>query len=272
MTAHVTNVEIPRDRWLRPLVIPPGGGNPTPYTRVSTLAKTLDEQSGLIAWKARKTAEGLVRRPDLLTRVAGTLAKGDADADRATKSALNKVCEEACEAAGASRGSSAGTGFHELTEALDRGQPPLFVTAEDQARLDAYAAATEGYEPLDIECFVVNDTVMAAGTFDRLYRCPDGRVRTADLKTGKSEVDYPASTTIQIAVYANGQRYDPATGDRSPLHPDLDLTTGLLIHLPATGGCQVVPLDIEAGWRAARVAAEVYQIRKWRAADWKRVQ
>ena len=53
-------------------------------------------------------------------------------------------------------------------------------------RLDAYREATQGFEVLDIECFVVNDELQAAGTFDRLYRCPDGRVRVADLKTGKS--------------------------------------------------------------------------------------
>ena len=33
--------EIPRDRWDRPLIIPPNGGQPVAYTRVSTLAKAL---------------------------------------------------------------------------------------------------------------------------------------------------------------------------------------------------------------------------------------
>ena len=60
---------------------------------------------------------------------------------------------------------------------------------------------------------------------------------------------------MPIAVYAHGHRYDGET--RSPPHPDLDLTTGLLIHLPPpTKGekprYDVVPLDLERGWRAAQ--------------------
>ena len=260
--------EIPRDRWKRPLIIPPGGGNPAPYTRVSTLAKTLDDLNQLMAWKQRKTAEGLLRRPDLLTRIAGAVANGDPDTDWPTKRALNDICREATEAAGAGKGASAGTGLHALTEAIDRGEEPLFVPPADLDRLDDYRIATNPYDVLDIETFVVNDEVCSAGTFDRLLLCPDGRVRVADLKTGKSEKAYPLSTATQIAIYAHGKRYDPETGDRWALHPELDLTTGLLIHLPATGGCEVVPLDLDKGWLAAQLAASVHHdVRKWRAPD-----
>jgi hypothetical protein len=260
--------EIPRDRWKRPLIIPPDGGDPVPYTRVSTLAKALDDLSQLMAWKQRKTAEGLVRRPDLLTRVAGALANGDPDTDWPTKRDLNAICTEATEAAGASKGSSAGTGFHALTEAIDRGEEPLFVPPADVPRLDAYREATAPYKVLDIETFVVCDGVQAAGTFDRLLLCPDGKVRVADLKSGKSEAAYPLATTVQIATYAHGFRYDPASGERTALHADLDPTTGLLIHLPPTGGCEVIPLDLTKGWRAAQAAHFVHHtVRRWKAAD-----
>ena len=264
----VTTTEIPRDRWKRPLIVPPEGGEPIAYTRVSTLAKALDDQSGLMAWKQRKTAEGLVRRADLLTRVAGALANGDPDTDWPTKRDLNSICSQAVEAAGASKGSSAGTGLHALTEAIDRGDEPAFVPEADKPRLDAYRAALDGYTALDIETFVVNDTVRAAGTFDRLLLCPDGMARVADLKTGKSEADYPLATTMQLAIYGNGLRYDPGTGDRAPLHHPLDLSVGLLIHMPPSGGCRIIPLDIRRGWQAARLAAEVHHdVRKWKADD-----
>lgn len=268
MTTEAALTEVPRDRWKRPLIVPPGGGEPVPYTRVSTLAKALDKGDGLIAWKARKTAEGLVRRADLLTRVAGAIANGDPDADWPTKKALNGVVEEACEAAGATAGRSSGTGLHALTEAVDRGEWPLFISDADETRLRAYEIATAGFEALDAETFVVCDDLTAAGSFDRLWRCPDGRVRVGDLKSGKSERDYPLSTAMQLALYAHGLRYDPETGRRAALHPDLDLTTGLLIHLPATGGCAVVPLDIERGWEAAQLADTVHhRVRKWKADD-----
>lgn len=258
--------DILRDRWDRPLIVPPEGGKPTAYTRVSKLAKALDDQTLLMLWKQRKVLEGVIRRPDLLTRAAGVLAKGDPDTDQKTKSALNAICNEATEAAGANRGSSAGTGFHDLTEAIDLGNEPLFIPEADKARLNAYKYATRDLEVLDVETFIVNDEVTAAGTFDRLVRCPDGKVRVADLKSGKSENEYPLATTIQIATYANGLRY--VDGERTPLHPDLDLTVGLLLHMPPSGGCEVIPLDLERGWRAAKIAAVIHHdIRKWKKKD-----
>ena len=123
MTAELT--EIARDRWGRPLIVPPNGGEPTGYTRVSTLAKALDDLNNLMAWKCRKTAEGLIRRPDLLTLVSGAIANGDPDSDWPTKRALNAAVDQAMEAAGSSKGATAGTGFHSLTEAIDRGNEPL---------------------------------------------------------------------------------------------------------------------------------------------------
>jgi hypothetical protein len=257
--------DIQRDRWDRPLIKPVGGGEPTGYTRVSTLAKALDDLSNLMTWGERKTAEGLLRRPDLMTRLSGVLANGNPDTDKQTKYFLNNICKEAKEAAGASTGASAGTGFHSLTEAIDRGTEPLFVGEADRVRLDAYRAATAHLEMLDIECFIVNDTVKAAGTFDRLVRLPDGGVIVADLKSGKSEAAYPFSTTVQIATYANGSRYDVETGDRSPIHPDLDTTRGLLIHMPPSGGCALYLLDLQVGWQAAQLATEVRGFRALRA-------
>lgn len=267
MTTTTDAPEVHRDRWGRPLITPPGGGEPVPYTRVSTLAKALDDQRNLIDWKARKTAEGLVRRPDLLTRTAGALANGDPDTDWPTKKALNAVVREATEAAGSSRGASAGTGFHALTEAIDRGLEVLHVPAADRERLDQYREAMRGVEVLDVELFVVNDTLRAAGTLDRLMRLPDGRVVVGDLKSGKSEAAYPLATTTQVAIYATGSRYDVATGERTPLHPDLDLSTGVLIHMPPSGGCTLLELNLERGVEAARLAARVRGVRDLKAGD-----
>ena len=265
--------EIARDRWQRPLIVPPEGGKPVAYTRVSTLSKTLDDLNQLMLWRQRKTAEGLLRRPDLLTRLSGAIANGDPDNDWPTKKDLNRICSEAVEAAGASKGASAGTGLHALTEAVDRGEHPEFVGAEDRSRLSAYMKAMAGYTPLDAETFVVCDELQAAGTFDRLWLCPDGMVRVGDLKTGKSEPQYPLATAMQLAIYANGSRYDADTGAREPLHDDLDLSTGLLVHMPAVGGCEVYPLDIGKGWMAAVTASVVHgDIRRWKPEDLIRAQ
>jgi hypothetical protein len=255
--------EIVRDRWERPLIQPVGGGEPYGYTRPSTLAKSLEDLSNLMLWKQRKTAQGLLMRPDLMTRVAGVIAKGkgDSETDYKTKQALNAICAEATEAAGASVGSSAGTGFHEFTEALDEGLDPQYITEADRQRVEAYRYATRNLEPLEAEVFVVNDIVHSAGTFDRLWRLPDGRVVVGDLKSGKSEAAYPLATTIQIAVYANGKKYDPKTGERFDIHPDLDPKVGLLVHMPPSGGCELYELDLILGWKAAWVAMQAREIR-----------
>jgi hypothetical protein len=229
------------------------------------MAKALDDLNNLMAWKQRKTAQGLLVRPDLITRTAGALANGDPDSDRETKRALDAICREATEAAGASSGASTGTGLHSLTEAIDRGEEPLFVPAEDQTRLAAYRIATQDLTPVDAEVFIVNDELRVAGSFDRTWLCLDGRVRVGDLKTGRSDPEYPLAVAVQLALYANGKRYDPETGERTPIDPRLDPRTGLLIHLPASGGCRVVPLDLDKGWHAALVAVEAYRVRRWSA-------
>lgn len=263
-------IEVPRDRWGRPLIIPADGGKPVPYVRASTMAKALDDTSNLMLWKQRVTAVGLAKSPHLRARLAGLVAKHFDPIGGDGKRDLSELVEEAAEAGGASDAASMGTGLHSLTEAVDAGTPisELLVDDQTQGRLVEYADATSGLEVLDVETFVVNDTVQAAGTFDRLVRLPDGRVVVADLKTGAHDANYPLGVATQIAVYANGLRYDPATGERGVLHADLDVSMGLLIHLPQKGaGCDLYALDLVKGWEAALEARRVYDIRKWKAAD-----
>jgi hypothetical protein len=59
-------VEIERDRYGRPLIIPESGGKPVAYTRATTIANSLDDGTALTAWKMRMAAIGLTVRNDLL--------------------------------------------------------------------------------------------------------------------------------------------------------------------------------------------------------------
>lgn len=268
----VDPVSIPRDRWDRPLIIPVGGGVvPVPYTRVSTMAKALDDTTNLTAWKLRTVAVGLARRPDLRARVAGVIASFPDDPVADGKRDLAGILADASEAGGASRAASMGTAWHDLTAAVDLGADPddlEGVDADLARRLREYMEATALLDVLAVERFVVVDDLMAAGTLDRLYRLPDGRVVVGDVKTGSSDPAYPLSVCVQVATYAHGSSYNPNTGARAPLHPDLDPTTGLLIHLPQRGkGCRVYELDLTAGWEAARTAAQVRAVRRLRADD-----
>lgn len=248
MTAStITTVapEVNRDHWGRPLITPPDGGKAKPYTRATTLAGTLDNLYGLMGWKQRQTALGLAAREDLLTAVA---------AHANDKKRLDEICEQALEASKSSAAATMGTAIHALSEKVDRGEelPPL--PAATAADLEAYRRATADLEPVLIEQMVVLDDLQVAGTPDRIVRCPDGVVRIADLKTGN--VTFAAQKiAIQLALYAHGQVYDVATGERTPLPEGLDLETAIVIHLPAgSGTCEQVDVDIAAGWEAVEYA------------------
>ncbi len=251
----MTPIDIRRDRWGRPLLPPPGGGPLTPHTRVSTLAKTLDDQTGLGKWKQRQTVLGLAARADLWALAKAT--------GREDKAALNQLCEDAMQAAASSAGANLGTALHSFTEAIDAGlhvDPPSELAAD----LTAYQRIMKELclQSVEQELFVVNDELTCAGTLDKLVRLPSGAVVVADTKTGQDADRYPHSAAIQIAVYAHSQRINLDTGQRAPLHPDLDPTIGLMIHLPAgRGRAAILKLDLRQAWSWAQMCVE---IREWR--------
>ena len=243
-------VDIPRDRWGRPLIAPEGGGKPIPYTRVSTLAKALDDKTALTKWKQRQVVIGMGARPDLM-QVAQSV-KGD---DRK----IDEVVESAMAAAESERAANLGTALHALSESVDTGADIESLPEFAREDMRAYRAALSHCSIVAAEMFVVCDELQAAGTFDRLVTLPDGRTVVADLKTGKHEPRYPQGATQQIAIYSRGHLYDHEKGRVGHL-PSLgiDQEVGLLIHLPAgTGTCDLYLLDLNVGWSLAQVSVAV---------------
>lgn len=257
MTIEFTHpqVDIPRDRWGRPLITPVEGGKPVAYTRVSTLAKELGSKEGLTKWLQRQVVIGLSLRPDLVDMAAA--CRGD-------DKRLDEVVKTAMTAAESEKAANIGTALHALSERIDEGVPMDEIPEHHRADMAAYKKATEPLTVLAKEMFVVTDEVQAAGTFDRLVRLPDGRVVVADLKTGKWENRYPHATATQIAIYAHGHLYHPEQGRIGHL-PQLgiDTTTGVLIHLPAgSGECRLYLLDLTVGWSLAQAAVAVRTVLK----------
>lgn len=243
---------IPRDQWGRPLVVPPDGGKPVGYTRVTTFVDALPDKHSLDKWKQRMVAIGLADRPDLLLSVA---------AHRSDKDALNTIVEKALEAAKATASATVGTATHALAEQLDRGQRLGVVPAEAQADLDAYRAATAILDMVEIEQFGVCDELKVAGTCDRVVRWY-GRYLIADLKTGS--LDYAGlAIAQQLALYARCVPYDPARHTRTPRPYPIDQNLALVIHLPAGAGrCHLFSVPIDQGWQAVQCSA---QVRRWRS-------
>ena len=251
MSITTVPTSVGRDRWGRPLVVPPGGGKAKAYTRATTVAETLDERWALEKWKCRMSVLGVAERPDLLLAVS---------AHRDDKRELDRICDKAMEAAKSSAGATTGTALHALSELVDRGQdlPPLPESAKGD--LEAYRMATAALQVKAIEQFVVLDDCEVGGTLDRLVEC-EGRNYIADLKTGSTVNFSMGAIAIQLALYSRGMAYDPATGQRTPL--DVDQEWAIVIHLPSgTGRCELRWVNIAHGWEAAQLALRVRAYRK----------
>lgn len=251
----------------RPLIIPIAGGKPTPYTRSSTFARALEDGAALVTWKQQMLLKGVLANPDLVP-------EGFDPMDYRT---AVPVIEVLMDAAGARDAANFGTACHNLAWLLDFTDEHLAgvynLEPPHLEWLDRYAELTKDLQMVEGEVFAVNDAYQCAGTMDRLVRLPDGRVVTADIKAGAAL--HPQSFAVQVAVYATSQRYDPVTGARTLLHPDLDPTVGLIIHVPqekkgVIGPASLIGLDLTKGLELASLAL---QVRKSRAArvvtDWR---
>lgn len=246
--------EIPRDGYGRPKVMPADGGTRRiACQRVTTFVGVLENMYNIQQWEARKIAEGMGRRPDLVLAAAA--------ADPEDKKAFQEIASKAKEHALGSAAATTGTALHSLTERVDSGQPLGEVPLEATHDIYAYQRATKEIEHLAIEQFRVYDDWKIAGTADRVIRYR-GRVYIADIKTGGIEFGQ-GKIAMQLAMYARSTPYDIETDTRFEFAPGLDLTRGLVIHLPAgEAECQLVWVDIEKGWEACQLAKEVWAWRK----------
>jgi len=261
-----------RDRWGRYLITPPNGTKPIGYTRVTTVAKTLDDGGGLLPWKATATIVGALRRPGLHSRWQALLAEhpdpwyGGDD----SKALCKKLVEECAEAGGSSDRADTGTALHSLTELYDCGKlDPATLLDSAKADIEAYAAAmrTAGIvvDPQYVECLVILDEHQVAGTVDRIIKLADGRWVIADVKTG-ADLRYSwRSIAVQLAAYANADALYIQDGHRRLPMPPVDKTVGIVMHLPAgEGRCTLHEVDLVAGWRAFNASMWT---RSWRKND-----
>lgn len=247
-----------RDRYGRPLIVPPGGGKPIAYTRCTTYVGALDETYNLSKWQQRMVAQGLAARPDLMLAVSALPLNGNMT--REHKAELNRLCEQAMEAAQAHAAATVGTALHALAERHDRGEDLGPIPEQYRPDIDAYIRETKHLEMVQIETFGVHDELRVGGTWDRIVKV-DGQHYIADLKTGSIEWGI-GKIAMQLSVYSRCQAYDPDTGQRTPL-PNVHQDRALIIHLPAgKGEASLAWVDIAAGWQAVDLAT---QVRAWRA-------
>ncbi|GAA0627424.1 hypothetical protein HPO96_37045 [Kribbella sandramycini] len=287
--------ELPRDRWGRPLITPPEGGEPIAYTRCTTFVGCLEDTYHLGLWQLRMAVLGMSRRKDLILAASAI----DDPTDQYQKRKLNDIAKAAKDAAAGDAAANTGTAIHSLTERIDKGEGlGEFIPEEYLPDLKAYADITNGLEFLGIEGFCVRDDLRVGGTYDRILgfteefldvyhtkhgdvlrypgRDAEGRLVPnagdpvqpgdaviGDVKTG--HVDLGAGKiAMQLGVYANSEDYDHSLGARSPLPGNPSKDWGVVIHLPAgTGTARLLWFDIRAGFEAASsLAVGVHAWRK----------
>lgn len=250
---------VERDRWGRPLIVPPGGGGKIGYTRCTTFVKALEgDTSALALWKQRMTAQGLAARPDLMMAVA---TAGDGSTTE-SKKALNKLVEQAAEAAAASGAATIGTALHKFTERIDKALPLGVVPAQFVPDLAAYEKVTRQLKAVQVEQFGVFDPLQVAGTWDRLNEYQGG-LYIGDVKTGRVDDLSIGKIAMQLSIYAHCDLYDPRTGQRTP-QPEVNKERAIIISLPAgTGTAELFWVDIAAGWKAVQIAAPARRWQGW---------
>lgn len=240
-------------------------------TRATTVAHALDDQSGLDRWKTRQVVRGLVEmnrdRPDALDEYLSI----DLDADmRDVGRSLDEVVGAAQDIAGSSYGAELGTAIHAWTEAVERDG----VSLEDvpgQFRpyvgpyLEELAKAGVVSEPGMVERIVSSDRWESAGTFDRLYRLPDGTLAIGDVKTSKvSSLNYSwLGWACQFAIYAGADRMLTVDGSGYEPMPEVRQDLAVVAHIPSDqpGRCSLITVDLAMGREALEAAATVRNLR-----------
>lgn len=285
----MTDYLVERDGFGRPLLYPPEGGKKVAYTRPSTMAKWLDDKSGLINWTAAMAMIGMAQSKSVQARVSAIVARGEGYTEN--RGAFKELVEVATNVAKVRERADYGTAIHEFAELVDSGTLDWgYVPESLKGPLDAYREATECLSVLDSEVFVVidekvgNRKLRGAGSLDRVVQHPELGVVIADLKTGAKEPQYPLGVMTQVAIYSRGQRYrddsfpgsppfedgEPnadGTAWRKTIHPDLNESTGLLIHCPLekVGNkfeCGLYALNLEKGWEALLLGFQVQTTRR----------
>lgn len=188
--------DIHRDRFGRPVI------DGRSRTRVSTLAGTLEDQGGLITWKAGMALKGATETHLRQARMGEP---------------IGPIVEDAATRGGAMDAATEGTMAHEhcLTYLADPDAfDPTPLDARQGAMVAAFAEAVDqaGLRYVHHEQFVVASGW--AGTYDLALADDEGRVYLADIKTGAKEWDakYPMKVATQLAAYAAGTRYCPVSG------------------------------------------------------------
>lgn len=264
------------------------------YQRPSDLSGNLDTKENLRPYQQCQAVTGMMLDKSIAVQFKSLVSEFGIFVWDKAKDDVKQLLRDAKRAGGDEFKPNMGAGFHNYCHLRDIGAEVGLPTPEFEPWLDCYEEIMAPWEVLDTEGFVAIDDlenpgspadICAAGSFDRLLRAredvcigktlwvPQGAVVIADIKTGSQDHDYAMKAHVQIAGYAHGEYYDQESGKRTPLHCDLLLDKGVMIHVPfqqqykkdnAVPNGTTYGLDLVEGWRLCQMSNDLTAARRMR--------
>ena len=268
------------------------------YDRPSDLSGNLDTKENLSPYQQCQAVTGMMLDKSLAVQYKALVAMHGIFVWDKAKDDVKALLRDAKRAGGDEFKPNMGSGFGLYCEMRDQGVENTLPTPEFEPWLDCYSEIMAPWDVLATEGFVAVDDlenpgsptdICAAGSFDRMLRAkqdifigsgkdkklwvPEGAVVIADIKTGSQDEQYAMKVHIQVAGYAHGVYYDQETGKRTPLHPDLLLDKGVMIHVPFQRQYKTsnpkpegttYGLDLVKGWRLCQMSADLTRARRMR--------
>jgi hypothetical protein len=257
----------PTDRYGR-YELDVDGAGAKPYTRVTTIARVLEDEYHLHQWEKRCVLHGLAQRNDLVIRAAVT--------DVADKKSWSEIITEAEVLGGGTAKRNLGSAFHAARErpAVPTAQlPPAVVDTWAMYGSELIARGLEDIATLR-EVRIAIPSLGIAGTADGFMRMPDGTLRVLDCKSGST--NYPHGFAVQLALYAHAEYFEISgrwmtRAAFEQAYGSLGTSRAMIVHVTVGDGTpegaptvELLELDIYSGWQAAMLAL---QVREWRRRD-----
>lgn len=249
-------------------------------TRCTTIASSIDACGDpLHNYFREEVVRGLAVAPDLQAMLA-TLPSGDR---RAVKNLAAKAVARSDSGASANLGTSIHAGVEAVLGGGTVAGLPDTIKADVEGALAAIRAAFSSVNATEQFLVVQGLPELAAGSADyHTTGAATGSALIADLKTVSNKDAHKWSSlkwAVQLALYANGQPYnsefDRDRWGRPLVDPDESVpweSVGLrppslgigavITVVRGSGVADIVPVDLEAGWRYARLACDVRAARK----------
>lgn len=250
--------------------------------RVTTFIKGLGDQYGLTKWQQRvllaAAAHYPMSRQVTEARELAPAKPGGGFDVKTNAGALDTLADALKTAGGDKVAADIGTKVHRYTELYDLGRLALADVPDPfRADVESYVRKIQAAGLVSIPDMLERTTIVrslgVAGTFDKIFRLPNGQYVIGDVKTGQT-MEYAAlDIRQQLACYAHGVNengiweWDNDVAERGRWLPAPQVRTdyAIVVHIPAgSGTCTLRRVDLVQGWADCALSARVRDARKTR--------